>query len=264
MATWRGYRITSDFGWRNHPIYGGRKFHTGIDLVKSHKAPIEAFVPGEVLYAGPGKSGTGLGGYGTVVFIKDHNGRGHLYAHFDSVAVRKGQRVNECDIIGYQGATGNVTGSHLHYEIRKSTSPSYGWIADRKNNCVEPTCYVDSFNVSSNSSSRKTDLVVDGYWGTRTTRALQEALGTVEDGVISDQFRNAVTEKIVSGITFGRGGSLVIRALQKKINCNADGYLGPNTVSGLQNYLNTPIDGKVSKPSLMVSELQKRLCKGTF
>jgi murein DD-endopeptidase MepM/ murein hydrolase activator NlpD len=148
MANWKGYRITSNFGWRNNPFGSGKEFHTGIDLVKSHKAAIEAFVSGIVLYAGEGKTGTGLGGYGNVVLIKDNKGRGHLYAHLDSVSVRKGQSIKAGQTIGRQGATGQVTGSHLHYEVRKGTSPSYGWIADRANNCLNPTNYVDGYKES--------------------------------------------------------------------------------------------------------------------
>lgn len=152
MANWKGYRITSNFGWRNNPFGSGKEFQTGIDLVKSHKAPIGAFVSGTVLYAGEGKTGTGLGGYGNVVLIKDNKGRGHLYAHLDSVSVRKGQSIKAGQTIGRQGATGQVTGSHLHYEVRKGTSPSYGWIADRANNCLNPTNYVNSYKESNETT----------------------------------------------------------------------------------------------------------------
>ncbi|WP_153465156.1 N-acetylmuramoyl-L-alanine amidase family protein [Sediminibacillus terrae] len=102
-------------------------------------------------------------------------------------------------------------------------------------------------------------LKVDGVWGKQTTRVLQEVLGTVVDGVISNQLHNSVTKMIVSGITFGKGGSMVIKALQKLIGANADGYLGPNTVRKLQQYLGTPIDGIISDPSMMVRALQRKL-----
>ncbi|WP_222123201.1 peptidoglycan-binding domain-containing protein, partial [Staphylococcus epidermidis] len=76
----------------------------------------------------------------------------------------------------------------------------------------------------------KANLTVDGKWGPSTTRALQKALGTVVDGVIR-------TNALYGGVTFGSGGSLVIKALQKKIGANADGYLGPETIRKLQRYL---------------------------
>lgn len=191
----KGYRTTSAYGWRTHPISGGRKFHGGIDLVKSHKAPIKAFLPGTVLYAGLGQSGTGVGGYGNVVVIKDNNGRANLYAHLDSVAVKKGQKVTTNTTVGYQGATGNVTGSHLHFEVRKKTSPSLGWTSAQENSTLDPTNYLK-----------------------------------------------------------GKGGNKVAKL-------KVDGYMGQATIKRLQQFLGTPQDGKISKPSTMVKELQKFLNK---
>ena len=118
--SWKGYSITSPFGWRNHLIKGKRSFHTGIDLVKSHKALIQAFTAGTVLFAGMGKTGSGFGGYGNVVLIEDKNSRGQVYAHLHSVAVKKGQVIRAGQVIRYQGNTGNSTGSHLHFEVRKN------------------------------------------------------------------------------------------------------------------------------------------------
>ncbi|WP_117161353.1 M23 family metallopeptidase [Paraliobacillus sp. X-1268] len=266
MKTWKNYKITSLFGYRTHPITGVKQsFHTGIDLVKSHKASIGAFTAGQVLYAGNGQSGSGLGGYGIVVLVKDSKGRGHLYAHLDSVSVKKGQTVSKGQEIGKQGATGNVTGSHLHYEVRKSTSPSYGWISDRENNCLNPTDYVDGFKEPSTASNSSSDLKIDGRWGKKTTKALQSELGTVEDSEISDQFKNDVTV-MIGGVEFGNGkkGSLVVKALQKLIGAKQDGLLGPNTVGKLQKYLGTTYDKVISDPSAMVKELQRRLNAGNL
>lgn len=112
----------------------------------------------------------------------------------------------------------------------------------------------------------KANLTVDGKWGPTTTKALQKALGTVADGVISSQPKNSVSKAIYGGITWGHKGSLVIKALQKKIGVkNVDGKLGPDTIRHLQKYLSTPVDGVISRPSsVVVKELQRRLNKGTF
>jgi murein DD-endopeptidase MepM/ murein hydrolase activator NlpD len=143
MNPFEEYRVTSPFGWRTSPITGKREFHTGIDLVKSHQAPIYAFTPGEVIHAKEGATGSGFGGYGVVVAIRDpKTDHLHCYAHLDSAVVKVGQRVERGQMIGRQGSTGQSTGSHLHYEIRKSSSPQFGWIADRENNCFEPTQYL--------------------------------------------------------------------------------------------------------------------------
>lgn len=114
-------------------------------------------------------------------------------------------------------------------------------------------------------SKSSDNLAIDGKWGPATTRALQRALGTPIDGVISNQLRNAVTGALYGGVTFGKGGSPMVRALQRKVGAGVDGYLGPETVRRLQRYLGTPVDGKIDRPnSKMVFELQKRLNKGTF
>lgn len=112
----------------------------------------------------------------------------------------------------------------------------------------------------------KTKIAVDGKWGKETTRALQRALGTPVDGIISRQLRNSVTQALYGGtVHFGRGGSPMVRALQKKVGAKVDGYLGPETVRKLQRYLGTVVDGVISRPSsMMVRELQKRLNNGTF
>jgi len=108
-------------------------------------------------------------------------------------------------------------------------------------------------------------LTVDGIWRKETTQALQQSLGTVVDGIISGQYKNNITMAIPS-VQFGPPytGSQVIRALQKKLGVTVDGYIGPQTVRALQKYLGTPVDGVISKPSLMVKEMQRRLNTGTF
>ncbi|WP_285853056.1 peptidoglycan DD-metalloendopeptidase family protein [Paenibacillus sp. MER 180] len=122
-----GFRITSPYGYRNDPFTGNATFHTGIDLVKAHKAPIFAFASGEVVHAREGQAGTGFGGFGVVVAIKDERGALHCYAHLDSCSVKVGQPVKAGQEVGKQGTTGRSTGSHLHYEVRTKSTPSYGF-----------------------------------------------------------------------------------------------------------------------------------------
>src|SRR5699024_10584409 len=74
-------------------------------------------------------------------------------------------------------------------------------------------------------------LAIDGKWGKDTTRALQRALGTPVDGIISGQLRNSVTTALYGGtVRYGSGGSPMVRALQRKVGAKVDGYLGPDTV----------------------------------
>lgn len=107
-------------------------------------------------------------------------------------------------------------------------------------------------------------ISVDGYWGAETTKALQKAMGTYVDGIISGQYPNDIT-KAISSVSFKtRTGSNLIKALQKKIKVKSDGYIGPDTVRAIQLYLNTYVDGIISKPSTMVKQMQKRLNEGKF
>jgi|SRR5690625_4292320 len=243
----KAYRQTSAYGWRIHPIHKVRRFHAGIDLVKlkgGKNAPIEAFTNGKVLYAGDGKKGTGVGGYGNVVAIEDSNGACHIYAHLHSVAVKVGQSVKKGQVIGRQGATGQVTGAHLHYEVRKKSSPSLGWTSNQEASTYDPTTYLKNFKESGRVVER---LVVDGKRGPATIRRWQQFMGTTVDGVISKP-------------------SQLIRAWQTFLNKYAgaklkvDGIEGPATIKATQRFFGTPVDGKISKPSsLMVKELQKFL-----
>lgn len=107
-------------------------------------------------------------------------------------------------------------------------------------------------------------LTVDGKWGSATTRELQRALGTTADGIISSQPRNSVTQALYGGVTFGSKGSPMVRALQRKVGARVDGKLGAETVRKLQAYLGTVRDGKLSRPSLVVKEMQRRLNVGKF
>ena len=134
-----GWRVTSPYGWRVHPIYHYRGFHRGIDLVKPHQHPIPAFIGGRVIFAGMGQGGTGFGGYGNVVAVRDQWGHTHVYSHLHSIGVQPGQTIPRGHIVGTQGATGIATGSHLHYEVRARSSPSWGWMSD-----VDPGQYLAS------------------------------------------------------------------------------------------------------------------------
>ena len=123
-----GWRVTSPYGWRIHPVYRDRRFHRGVDLVKTHQSPIPTWTSGRVEVARQGA--WGFGGYGLVVAVLDKRRYLHTYCHLDSIAVQRGQQVQRGDIIGRQGSTGISTGSHLHYEVRARASPNWGWGTD--------------------------------------------------------------------------------------------------------------------------------------
>jgi len=114
--------ITSPFGWRRHPIFGSRSFHTGVDIAARYGTPIRASNSGKVIYAG------WYGGYGKVVIVSHGNYRGKgtstLYAHMSRTAAGQGSSVQKGSIIGYEGTTGYSTGPHLHFEVRLDGHPT--------------------------------------------------------------------------------------------------------------------------------------------
>lgn len=113
------------------------------------------------------------------------------------------------------------------------------------------------------SKGKSSNMSIDGKWGVDVTKGLQRVFNTPVDGKLSGQSRNAVTNALYSNTAnFGSGGSVVIKALQKKLGVAADGLLGPATIRALQKRMGTPVDGKLSKVSPMIKELQKRLNKG--
>lgn len=119
------------------------------------------------------------------------------------------------------------------------------------------------------TSSTSGEISIDGWWGRDTTTKLQRYLGTPVDGEIWGQDRTSIKSVNYGGLIYsswkiGSGGSEVIRALQRKLGVNQDGYFGPITCRAFQKYLGTPIDGYISGPSTAVREMQRRLNAGTF
>ncbi len=115
-------RISSPFGWRTHPIFKSRIFHTGIDYAVPYGTQIKASNSGKVIYSG------WYGGYGKVVILDHGSCTGHptttLYAHMSQQKVTKGQYVERGQVIGLVGATGYATGPHLHFEVRINGKPN--------------------------------------------------------------------------------------------------------------------------------------------
>ena len=108
-----GARLSSNFGMRKHPILGYNKLHKGVDFAAKNGTPIYAGGNGVIEFAGNN------GGYGKYIRIRHNNEYKTAYAHLSKFnkGITKGARVNQGNIIGFVGSTGNSTGSHLHYEI---------------------------------------------------------------------------------------------------------------------------------------------------
>lgn len=106
------FRFTSGYGFRRDPKTGGRRMHKGVDFAASNGTPLYATADGIVTHAGWDT------GYGRLVKIQHEFGIETRYAHLSKLRVKVGERVSRGDRIGDMGASGRVTGVHLHYEVR--------------------------------------------------------------------------------------------------------------------------------------------------
>lgn len=114
----KNYSISSPFGLR------GGEFHRGLDMAAAQGEPIYASKPGTVLKAEYHYS------WGNHVVIEHNGGMTTLYAHQAEYVVKPGDHVEQGQLIGYVGSTGNSTGSHLHLEICQDSSLSQGKLLD--------------------------------------------------------------------------------------------------------------------------------------
>jgi murein DD-endopeptidase MepM/ murein hydrolase activator NlpD len=138
-------RTASGWGYRIHPIYKTRKFHSGMDF----SAP-----PGTEIYAtGDGvvsKLTRDKTGYGNRIEIDHGFGYTTLYAHMQDFNVRSGQKVKRGDVIGFVGNSGTSTAPHLHYEVHvknQKVNPSHYYFND-----LTPEEYEEMIRISSNSN----------------------------------------------------------------------------------------------------------------
>ena len=120
-ANWRSI-VTSEFGYRIDPISGQSDGHSGMDLAVPQGTPVRAALSGTVIVAGY------EGSYGNYVMIEHANNLRTVYAHCSQLTVHSGQQVQAGTVVALSGATGRVTGPHLHFEVRvnnQRTNPRY-------------------------------------------------------------------------------------------------------------------------------------------
>jgi len=110
-----GAKISSGFGSRKHPVLGFTKMHKGVDFRAPVGTPIMAAGDGRIVKIGPWST------YGNYIRIQHSGAFSTAYAHLSrfSKGLKSGTPVRQGQIIGYVGATGRVTGPHLHYELLK-------------------------------------------------------------------------------------------------------------------------------------------------
>lgn len=105
-------RITSPYGWRNHPITKVHHFHGGIDIAAPHDTPVKAAAGGVVIHAGR------MGAYGLAVVLDHGAGITSWYGHNSRLLVSVQDRVHTGQVIARVGSTGLATGPHLDFRIK--------------------------------------------------------------------------------------------------------------------------------------------------
>lgn len=227
-------RITQKFGGS----------HYGVDVVKQPGSldSIIAHTAGKVILMAAGKKNdpkaTGTASYGNYVKLDHGNGYATLYAHLDTVEVKKGQQVAKGQVLGTMGNTGHSFGAHLHFEVRKD------------NERIDPTPYLNADlplpkpaakeKYSEEIKAFQTAAIADGiplpkygangYWGAESEKAAKT--GVVKKRLIY-RYRNLtrIVQRIV-GVRVdgycGKDTDAAIRAWQKKKGLQVDGAFGPS------------------------------------
>lgn len=108
--------VTSEYGYRIHPVYGGESFHSGRDIAAAEGSSIYAVRDGKVVAAGTASSA------GNYIKIDHGNNEATLYCHCSRLFVKKGETVRKGDVIAAVGQTGLATGPHLHFEYHVNSS----------------------------------------------------------------------------------------------------------------------------------------------
>ena len=112
-----GTRVSSPFGWRNHPTLGYGKFHTGVDLSVPEGTPVKVVADGIVRRASEDAVN------GKVVIVEHGRGVSTAYCHNSLLRVTVGQKVTAGDTLADSGTTGRSTGPHVHYQLELGHKP---------------------------------------------------------------------------------------------------------------------------------------------
>ncbi|SCY65178.1 peptidoglycan DD-metalloendopeptidase family protein [Lysinibacillus fusiformis] len=144
---WSG-KITSAYGGRKDPITGKSDNHLGMDISGSKGTRLDANVAGKIIASGDAIKNGYDGSYGNIVVVQDANNFKHLYAHLDKAIAKMGDYVDVGTQIGNIGASGRVTGPHLHYEVKNANGqrldPTSYYTAAKNGATSSPSYAVDT------------------------------------------------------------------------------------------------------------------------
>lgn len=162
-------RITQEWG-DNPGFYAqfGQKGHTGIDYGTPLRTPVKASSSGTVVFAGDGSANSGFTWIAGNCILIDHGKIFSAYSHLSQINVRKGQAVNQGDVIGLSGDTGYVSGPHLHFEFwGKPTNWQNGWSGR-----LNPNDYLTKGNDQVLQDNQRHYDLISTTWAAATGRKL--------------------------------------------------------------------------------------------
>ena len=142
------YLTFSGFGLRRHPVTHEIKFHGGVDIGASTGIPYQAVLKGVVSFAGV------KGFFGNLIVIDHGNGLQSYYGHSSRILVQVGQQVSQGTTIGLTGATGRVTGPHLHLELRKDGTAVPVTFLPFKNGYTPSQAEIDGLKGAASNASK--------------------------------------------------------------------------------------------------------------
>ena len=169
------------------------------------------------------------------------------------------------DLIAYLKKKYGISKVQKHSDVCSTDCPGKNFPFSEIAGATGSTSSVSSSS-SASSSSKADKLTVDGWWGPKTTRRLQQIFGTTVDGVVSNQFscykaQNPVLDSGWEWESNPSGYSPLIKAIQKKVGATQDGHIGPKTIKAIQKWLGCTQDGVFSGPSPCVKKLQQWINK---
>ncbi len=214
-----GFTMTSDFG--NRAALFGRSFHNGMDFAAPLGTPLVAQHPGIVSHAGYVNS------YGNLVAVNVAKGMHTLYGHMQSIAVKTGQAVARGGLLGTVGSTGDSTGPHVHYELKKggvfgqTVDPkTYGQPAEAASS--SPTGYKNGGWITKDGIYRAgedgdTEVVIPVDRPQRAMELIGQALDYLGVGG-SKANKQPAGAKISKGQTFLSNATSPLEAASKNVN----------------------------------------------
>lgn len=189
------YRITSKYGYRTHPIRGGKVFHGGIDQVDDKRRKVDVHVIADGTVRIVENKTTGYGKH--VIVTHFINGKKYEtnYAHLDSISVKVGQKLRQGEKLGVLGTSGTSTGLHLHLGVN---SPIYRYDGGKYPNSIDPMKLIDfNFKPSQARNGKSQPKSTTPTLPNITVKDDEVMLNQTARDEIRNLIKKAVKEKVI-------------------------------------------------------------------